>query len=867
MQTLQELYRTHTGKVSDKWSFYLDEYDRLFQPYRNQPVRLLEIGIQNGGSLEVWSKYFAQAEALIGCDINPDCAQLQYEDQRIHVIVGDANAAASRQAVQAITPKLDLLIDDGSHVSGDIIESFLHYFPMLEDGGLYVAEDLHCSYWQEFDGGLFDTASSIAFFKALADIVNHEHWGVGQGMQYVLSGMAKKYGLDFSSAGLEKVHSVEFVNSVCVIRKQPAASNQLGRRQIVGQQELVMSVQAALNDMLPVALGQEGREWSINSDMALAQARAQLEDTKAALQASENVVNELVASRSWRLTYPLRWSLLQARKMRALWRQCQAFLRSSGGFVVLMRKALRQQEHTLPQLAQISIARASSEHLPHELMTSTSWKLTSPWRWLGDALRGGRGLAIPVATEGDPEPELARPPATMPAFELLSGLVPYGPMRDTATDCAKLIAFYLPQYHRISENAEWWGPGFTEWTNVVKGRPNYDGHYQPHLPRELGFYDLSSVEVMREQAEMAKLYGIGAFCFYYYWFSGRRILERPIDNFLNSDINFDYCLCWANENWTRTWDGDTRSVLMRQEYLDADPQEFIASLLPHFSDRRYIRVDGKPLLVVYRAKDIPDTSRVFEIWRQAVEGAGFPGLHIAVVDFYDISRPDEVGADALVEFPPHKFNGPQCAPEKPLEFTNRDFRGGIVDYAKVVAQSANRQQPDFTLYRGVLPSWDNTARRQSTPTILHGSSPELFGDWLRYVRAYTRDVFDGRPDPFIFVNAWNEWGEGCHLEPDQKWGLSYLEALKASEWFDPDSTTSDSARRNLLSAAAVSIVRRDGSISSAAAPELGGIRQILEEIRPAKGTVQRIAFALRDYPLAHRVGKVVYSLLLVIRGR
>jgi GT2 family glycosyltransferase len=341
MQTLQELYRTHTGKVSDKWSLYIHEYDRLFQPYRSQPVRLLEIGIQNGGSLEIWSKYFAQAEALIGCDINPDCAQLQYEDQRIQVIVGDANAVASRQAVQAITPKLDLLIDDGSHVSGDIIESFLHYFPMLEDGGLYVAEDLHCSYWQEFDGGLFDPASSIAFFKALADIVNHEHWGVGQGMQYVLSGMAKKYGLDFSSAGLEKIHSVEFVNSVCVIRKQPAVSNQLGRRQIVGQQELVVGGHAAVEGALSAALRQEGREWSINSDMALAQVRKQLEATKAALQASENVVNELVASRSWRLTYPLRWSLLQARKMRALWRKFQILLRSSGGFAVLMRKALR----------------------------------------------------------------------------------------------------------------------------------------------------------------------------------------------------------------------------------------------------------------------------------------------------------------------------------------------------------------------------------------------------------------------------------------------------------------------------------------------------------------------------------------------
>lgn len=375
MQTLQELYLTHAGKVSDKWSLYLDEYDRLFHPYRGLPVRLLEIGIQNGGSLEIWARYFAQAEALIGCDINPDCARLQYEDQRIHVIVGDANAAASRQAVRSITTKLDLLIDDGSHESGDIIESFLHYFPMLEDGGLYVAEDLHCSYWQEFDGGLFDPASSIAFFKALADIIHHEHWGIGQSRQYVLSGIAKKYGLDFSSADLEKVHSVEFLNSICVIRKQSAADNQLGRRQIAGQQELVVGGHDSVEGTLCVALGQEGREWSTSLEKMLAEVSAQhehmqqqrdfaqqqlvdvqqqlvqvqqqlelaqqkLERVSMARESSEHLLHELLTSTSWQLTSPLRWPRLQVRKGRAWWQRWKYFLLSRGGLTVVLRKAL-----------------------------------------------------------------------------------------------------------------------------------------------------------------------------------------------------------------------------------------------------------------------------------------------------------------------------------------------------------------------------------------------------------------------------------------------------------------------------------------------------------------------------------------------
>jgi hypothetical protein len=351
-------------------------------------------------------------------------------------------------------------------------------------------------------------------------------------------------------------------------------------------------------------------------------------------------------------------------------------------------------------------------------------------------------------------------------------------------DPAKLVAFYLPQFHRIAENSEWWGPGFTEWTNVARGRPNFVDHYQPHIPRELGFYDLSNINVMREQADLARRYGVHGFCFYYYWFSGRRILERPLDNFLASDVDFPFCLCWANENWTRTWDGDNKSILLQQLYAEGDEERFIQSLMPFFEDPRYIKVDGRPMLLAYRVKEFPNPSASIAKWREVAAQLGLPGLHIAIVDFYDISDPREVGADALIEFPPHKFNGHGGQPNPIPKISNPNFKGGILDYWKIVAQAASRNRPNYALYRGIMPGWDNTARRQDTPTIVANNTPGLYGIWLRYLRSYCRLSPITRDGSFVFVNAWNEWGEGCHLEPDVRFGLQFLEETARSSWYD-----------------------------------------------------------------------------------
>jgi cephalosporin hydroxylase len=261
MMDLRQLYETHDGKVSDKWSLYLTEYDRLFAPYRDRPVRILEIGIQNGGSLELWGKYFAKAEKIVGCDINQDCIRLQYDDPRISVVVGNANAERTRKQILRACDSFDIIIDDGSHQSSDVICSFSKYFSCLNEGGLYVVEDLHCSYWKEFAGGLYNPASSIGFFKLLVDVVHREHWGIDKARSELLHKFEERYGFQFLEGTLRKVHSLEFTNSLCFIRKQEDQTNQLGPRIVAGRSDVISPLRAS-NGMKCLQFDQRDSKWS-----------------------------------------------------------------------------------------------------------------------------------------------------------------------------------------------------------------------------------------------------------------------------------------------------------------------------------------------------------------------------------------------------------------------------------------------------------------------------------------------------------------------------------------------------------------------------------------------------------------------------
>ena len=345
----------------------------------------------------------------------------------------------------------------------------------------------------------------------------------------------------------------------------------------------------------------------------------------------------------------------------------------------------------------------------------------------------------------------------------------------TASDL-RVLAFYLPQFHRIPENDRWWGEGFTEWTNVRKARPNFVGHYPPHVPGELGYYDITDPALRAAQADLARAHGVHGFCYYHYWFNGRRLLERPLDAVVASGApDFPFCVCWANENWTRRWDGLESEILMEQVYGREDSRAFFESLVPLLRDRRYVRVDGRPLLLVYKAALIPQLPQTVAMWREQARAAGFDDVYLVACQTVGETDPVRLGFDAGCEFPPHGHNAIWLNAR--MRLTNPAFNGLVTSYKSQVVQSLERPPTDFKLFRTVMPTWDNTARRQDRGTIFVGSSPELFEYWVERMAAHTRERFAG-DERLLFVNAWNEWGEGCHLEPDARYGRQYLEALR-----------------------------------------------------------------------------------------
>jgi GT2 family glycosyltransferase len=340
----------------------------------------------------------------------------------------------------------------------------------------------------------------------------------------------------------------------------------------------------------------------------------------------------------------------------------------------------------------------------------------------------------------------------------------------------KLIAFYLPQFHPIPENDLWWGKGFTEWTNVTKAKPNFEGHYQPQLPADLGFYDLRVPEVREEQANLAKKYGIYGFCYYYYWFNGKRLLHTPLDEVLKTGKpDFPFCICWANENWTRCWDGGNSELLMAQQHSHEDDLNFIKNLVPAFNDKRYIRINSKPLLLIYRADLLPNPQKTTEIWRNHCLKEGIGEIFIAYTQSFSLAKCLSVsGFDAGVEFPPHNLGPTIPVPDHNI---NTNFSGVYYDYKDIVHNFINKPHSKFNIFRSVLPSWDNTARRQNNSHIIINSTPEYYEKWLKNIVNETR-AFKFGDEKIVFIVAWNEWAEGNYLEPNTKYGHKYLEATK-----------------------------------------------------------------------------------------
>jgi lipopolysaccharide biosynthesis protein len=338
---------------------------------------------------------------------------------------------------------------------------------------------------------------------------------------------------------------------------------------------------------------------------------------------------------------------------------------------------------------------------------------------------------------------------------------------------AKLVAFYLPQFHPIPENDVWWGKGFTEWTNVTKARPLFEGHYQPHLPTDLGFYDLRLRETRHDQIALAKQYGIDGFCYHYYWFSGRRILHAPLDDMLadpGSDMPF--CLCWANENWTRRWDGAECEILLEQKYLPDDDLNFIKSVVPFFKDRRYIRLDDAPFLIVYHPQHLRDARKSLGVWRDYCRSVGIENIHVSAALTHGNQDYDRFGFDSGVEFPPHNFKAEP--PREQIAF-HVPFRGVVLHYQDIARFYLANGYANANVFRTVFPCWDNTPRRGDRGLVVLDGTPANYEHWLFEALRRTQEEFPGS-ERFVFINAWNEWAEGCHLEPDRKYQRGFLEA-------------------------------------------------------------------------------------------
>lgn len=343
-----------------------------------------------------------------------------------------------------------------------------------------------------------------------------------------------------------------------------------------------------------------------------------------------------------------------------------------------------------------------------------------------------------------------------------------------------VLAFFLPQFHPIPENDEWWGPGFTEWTNLAAARPLFRGHRRTDLPGELGFYDLRLPEVRRRQAELAAEYGVAAFCWWHYWFAGTRLLERPFDEVLSSgEPQLPFCLCWANQSWSGVWHGAPDRILIEQTYPPGDDEAHFDAVLPALRDERYYRVDGRPLFGVFRPQELPDAKDFTRSWRERARRAGLEGLYLVAVcesrdwgSQYETHVEDGFDAAVHVAFPFHRT--PQARIRDRLRTRDERFGPGRYHYARDLP--AYPRSLRGVVHPCVYPNWDNTPRLGRRGSVVVDATPERFE---RHVRQATRRAeLNPHPERLVFVKSWNEWAEGNHLEPDRTFGRGWLQALR-----------------------------------------------------------------------------------------
>lgn len=345
----------------------------------------------------------------------------------------------------------------------------------------------------------------------------------------------------------------------------------------------------------------------------------------------------------------------------------------------------------------------------------------------------------------------------------------------------KIFAYYLTQFHAIPENDNAHGKGFTEWTNVASAQPHFVGHYQPKIPYDLGFYNLLMPGVMERQVEIANAYGIYGFCFYYYWFSGKKVLEKPLEYWLaHKEIDFHYHFCWANENWSKLWDGGDSEVILKQELNDGDAERFFQDILPYFQDSRYEKIDNKPILMIYRPSLFPQNIFLsfVETLQTLAKKNGFAGLYITFTPAGVANNvtPSDWGGDAITEFPPHGMWS-HCQEKRIVDrlIPSTDFI--IRDCKDFILRKKYIYDTDYPIFKTCFPSWDNTPRKAWSRGWCFLLNNEQFFIWLTDIIQWTKK-HHAKNQQYVYINAWNEWGEGAILEPTLREGYKKLEIVK-----------------------------------------------------------------------------------------
>lgn len=396
------------------------------------------------------------------------------------------------------------------------------------------------------------------------------------------------------------------------------------------------------------------------------------------------------------------------------------------------------------------------------MQNSLSWRITEPLRKTKEYIKN-------ICKSGNTRDTVQQKKITIPHIEFENE----APALEQTLDVS-VLAYYLPQFHAFKENDLWWGKGFTEWTNVQRAVPYFSGHVQPQKPHpSIGFYDLGSnaAEIFQKQITLAQKHGISGFCFHHYWFSGKRLMEKPVDALLAApDVNLPFCLNWANENWTRRWDGRNDQVLIAQGHSPEDDIAFIRDAMRYFADSRYIRIRGRPILLIYHAALFPNMAATLERWRETCIKDGEAEPYCVMVQSFTNIDPRVYGFDAAAQFPPH-------AAQVAMQFdsVSPDFTGELFSYDETALSSMSRWTKEYPLFPGVMPAWDNTPRRMANGRIFLDTTPHKYETWLRAACNFARKTLPA-DERFVFINAWNEWGEGAHLEPSEAHGFSFLNA-------------------------------------------------------------------------------------------